>query len=94
MQAVQDINSQTGANLDPNQDPNDMMQNSTQILMSAMSQVPQLTEKKRTLDKHTTLLHRLLAVGSLCCLRMDTWRFSQTFTVLFVSLEAAVVPCT
>lgn len=53
---------QTGANMDPNADPNELMQQTTRGLMAAVSRLPQLTDRKRTLDKHTNLLHHLLQV--------------------------------
>ena len=62
-QAIEEINSQTGANMDPNADPNELMQQTTRGLMAAVSRLPQLTDRKRTLDKHTNLLHHLLRVG-------------------------------
>ena len=68
VQAIEEINSQTGANMDPNADPNDLMQQTTRGLMAAVSRLPQLTDRKRTLDKHTNLLHHLLRVGRHCSL--------------------------
>lgn len=64
MQAIEEINMQTGANMDPNADANELMQQTTRGLMAAVSRLPQLTERKRTLDKHTNLLHHLLRVSS------------------------------
>lgn len=63
MQAIEEINSTTGANMDPNADPNELMQQTTRGLMAAVSRLPQLTDRKRTLDKHTNLLHHLLRVS-------------------------------
>ena len=42
-----------------------MMNNSgnTRGLMSAVAQLPQLIERKRTIEKHSSLLHKLLSVG-------------------------------
>ena len=65
MQAVQEMNRQTGANVDPNQDPSEMMNSNTRGLMNAVHQLPVLVERKRTIEKHSTLLHALLKVG--CC---------------------------
>ena len=69
MQAVQEMNRQTGANVDPNQDPSEMMNSNTRGLMNAVHQLPVLVERKRTIEKHSTLLHALLKVG--CCDRVS-----------------------
>ena len=63
-QAVEDVNRQTGANVDPNADPGDMLQSNTRGLMAAMSTLPELTERKRTIDKHTALLGSIVKVSS------------------------------
>lgn len=63
MQAVEDLNRQTGANVDPNADAGDMLQSNTRGLMAAMSTLPELTERKRTIDKHTALLGCIMKVG-------------------------------
>ena len=63
MQAVEDVNRQTGANVDPNADAGDMLQSNTRGLMAAMSTLPELTERKRTIDKHTALLGCIMKVG-------------------------------
>lgn len=62
-QAVEDVNRQTGANVDPNADPGDMLQSNTRGLMAAMSTLPELTERKRTIDKHTALLGSIVKVN-------------------------------
>lgn len=63
-QAVEDMNRQTGARVDPNATPDDMMSGAshTRGLMSAVSQLPQLIERKRTIEKHSSILHQLLGV--------------------------------
>ena len=63
MQAVEEVNKQTGANVDPNADPGDMLQSNTRGLMAAMSTLPELTERKRTIDKHTALLGSIVKVS-------------------------------
>ena len=63
MQAVEDVNRQTGANVDPNAEAGDMLQSNTRGLMAAMSTLPELTERKRTIDKHTALLGCIMKVG-------------------------------
>ena len=57
------VNRQTGANVDPNADPGDMLQSNTRGLMAAMSTLPELTERKRTIDKHTALLGSIVKVS-------------------------------
>ena len=61
------MNKQTGANVDPNADPGDMLQSNTRGLMAAMSTLPELTERKRTIDKHTTLLGSIVKAGRAFC---------------------------
>ena len=61
-QAVEEVNRQTGANVDPNAEPGDMLQSNTRGLMAAMSTLPELTERKRTIDKHTALLGSIVKV--------------------------------
>ena len=60
LQAVADLNRRTGANVDPTADPNEIMQSNTRNLMSAISSLPQLTERKKVLDKHTNMASALL----------------------------------
>ena len=43
MQAIEDLNRQTGSHIDPLADPNDILKNSTRGLMSAVSSLPELT---------------------------------------------------
>ena len=62
-QAVQEMNRQTGANVDPNQDPSELMNSNTRGLMNAVHQLPALVERKGTIEKHSSLLHALLKVG-------------------------------
>ena len=59
-QAVADLNRRTGSNVDPTADPNELMQSNTRNLMSAISSLPQLTERKKTIDKHTNMATALL----------------------------------
>lgn len=59
-EAVADLNRRTGSNVDPTADPNELMQSSTRNLMSAISSLPQLTERKKTIDKHTNMATALL----------------------------------
>ncbi|KAK9822559.1 hypothetical protein WJX74_004630 [Apatococcus lobatus] len=59
-QAIEDLNRRTGADVDPNADPNELMQANTRGLMSAVASLPELTERKRTIDKHTAMLTKLL----------------------------------
>ena len=61
LQEVQDLNRQTGASMDPDIDPSSQMQSNTRHLMSAVTRLPQLSEHKRIIDKHTNILHALLA---------------------------------
>lgn len=63
LQAVAELNKQTGANVDPNSITDDYMQASTRGLMAAVSSLPELTERKRTLDKHTNLATGLMKVS-------------------------------
>ena len=46
--------------MDPTADPNELMQSSTRNLMSAISSLPQLTERKKSIDKHTNMATALL----------------------------------
>ena len=46
--------------MDPTADPNEIMQSNTRNLMSAISSLPQLTEHKKVLDKHTNMASALL----------------------------------
>lgn len=63
VQAIAEINQQTGSSIDPNTDANSLMQQTTQGLMAAVSRLPQLLDRKRTIEKHTNLLHTLLKVS-------------------------------
>ena len=76
LQAVEEVNRQTGANVDPNADPGDMLQSNTRGLMAAMSTLPELTERKRTIDKHTTLL------GSIVKARRALWSSDAIHSIL------------
>jgi hypothetical protein len=58
--AVEELNRATGAAADPSADPSDAMSASTRGLMSAVSSLPELAERKRVLDKHTNLATALL----------------------------------
>jgi hypothetical protein len=60
MQAVADLNRRTGSNVDAKVDPNELMQSNTRNLMSAISSLPQLTERKKVIDKHTNMATSLL----------------------------------
>ncbi|KAL4448182.1 hypothetical protein ABPG75_005401 [Micractinium tetrahymenae] len=60
-QAIEELNRKTGSHIDPLADPNDIMRNNTRSLMSAVSSLPELTEKKRVIDKHTNLATALLS---------------------------------
>jgi hypothetical protein len=64
LQAVADLNRQTGANVDPNSITDDMAQSSTRGLMAVVSSLPELTERKRTIDKHANLATGLLGVSN------------------------------
>lgn len=61
-QAVEDLNRQTGAQLDPNDDLSGGggAGSSARGLMAAVSSLPELTERKRTIDKHMNLMTHLL----------------------------------
>ena len=60
-QAVEDLNRQTGAQLDPNDDlSSNGAGSSARGLMAAVSSLPELTERKRTIDKHMNLMTHLL----------------------------------
>jgi len=58
--AIEDLNRATGANVDPTADPAESMSANTRGLMSAVSSLPELTEKKRVIDKHTNMATTLL----------------------------------
>lgn len=59
-ESVNDLNRRTGSNLDPTADPSELMQSNTRNLMSAISSLPQLTERKKVIDKHTNMAFSLL----------------------------------
>lgn len=59
-EAIEELNRKTGSHIDPLANPNDIMRNNTRSLMSAISSLPELTEKKRVIDKHTNLATALL----------------------------------
>lgn len=63
-QSVEELNRSTGANIDPNaaMDPSELMSNSTRGLKSALTALPELTEKKKNIDKHTNIATGLLQV--------------------------------
>jgi len=63
-QSVEDLNKATGANIDPNVaiDQSNMVDYSTKGLKSALMTLPQLTERKKNIDKHTNLATALLQV--------------------------------
>ena len=46
LQDVQDLNRQTGASMDPDIDPSSQMQSNTRHLMSAVTRLPQLSERQ------------------------------------------------
>lgn len=69
---MEEVNRQTGANVDPNADPGDMLQSNTRGLMAAMSTLPELTERKRTIDKHTTLLGSIVKASQVSLLPLRT----------------------
>jgi hypothetical protein len=52
---VEDLNRQTGANVDPDADLGN-----ARGLMAAVSSLPELTERKRTIDKHMNLMTHML----------------------------------
>jgi hypothetical protein len=58
--AIEDLNRATGANVDPTADPAESMSAHTRGLMSAVSSLPELTEKKRVIDKHTNMATSML----------------------------------
>lgn len=60
-QDVAEMNRQTGGSIDAAMDPDEVMRRNTRSLMDAVSNLPQLTERKRTIDKHTNLATALLA---------------------------------
>ena len=57
-----DLNRQTGANVDPNADPNDLMTSNARGLMAVVSSLPELTERKRAIDKHMNIATHMLKV--------------------------------
>ena len=57
---MNDLNRRTGSNVDPTADPSELMQSNTRNLMSAISSLPQLTERKKVIDKHTNMATSLL----------------------------------
>ncbi|KAI3426451.1 hypothetical protein D9Q98_008818 [Chlorella vulgaris] len=59
-QSIEELNRKTGSHLDPTADPAELMSSNTRNLMSAVSSLPELTEKKRVIDKHTNLATALL----------------------------------
>ncbi len=61
-QAVEELNRATGAGIDPDGDPGAAGQANTRGLMAAVSSLPELTERKRCIDKHTNLATHLLHV--------------------------------
>jgi len=62
--AVAELNRQTGANVDPNADPNDLMASNARGLMAAVSSLPELTERKRAIDKHMNLATHMLKASA------------------------------
>ncbi|KAL6783831.1 SLY1 [Auxenochlorella protothecoides x Auxenochlorella symbiontica] len=59
--AVDELNRSAGSNvLDAAADPADLMAGNTKHLMSAINSLPELTERKRSIDKHTNLATHLL----------------------------------
>lgn len=58
--SIEELNRATGANVDPTADINELMSASTRGLMSAVSSLPELTERKKIIDKHTNLATMLL----------------------------------
>jgi hypothetical protein len=76
-QAVEELNRATGAGIDPDGDPGAAGQANTRGLMAAVSSLPELTERKRCIDKHTNLATHLLHVrrpaarraAAPCCMR-------------------------
>lgn len=77
MQAISEINQQTGSSMDPNVDANSLMQQTTQGLMAAVSRLPQLLERKRTIEKHTNMLHNLLKVEQLSLAQASAWLYGR-----------------
>lgn len=64
--AVEDINRRTAAGDDPFADPDQELEANTKHLMSAVATLPELTERKRTLDKHTNIATALLNEIKVC----------------------------
>lgn len=60
--SIEELNRATGANVDPTADPSELMSANTRGLMSAVSSLPELTERKRVIDKHTNLATAMLRV--------------------------------
>lgn len=59
--AVDEVNKAAGSEVvDPTGDPAEAMRGSTKGLMSALSSLPELTERKRSIDRHTNLATALL----------------------------------
>jgi hypothetical protein len=58
--SVEELNRRTGAGLDPAADPADLAASSTRSLTAAVSSLPELTERKRAIDKHTNVATTLL----------------------------------
>lgn len=61
---MEDLNRQTGANMDPDADLNSAMGGNARGLMAAVSSLPELTERKHTIDKHMNLMTHMLRVGA------------------------------
>ena len=60
--SIEELNRATGANVDPTADPSELMSANTRGLMSAVSSLPELTERKKVIDKHTNLATAMLKV--------------------------------
>lgn len=58
--SVEELNRATGANIDPTADAAGLLASNTKGLMSAVSSLPELTERKRVIDKHTNVATALL----------------------------------
>ncbi|PSC71004.1 SEC1 family transport SLY1-like [Micractinium conductrix] len=69
--AIEELNRKTGSHIDPLADPSDLMRNNTRSLMNAVSSLPELTEKKRVIDKHTNLATALL--GAIKARQLDAF---------------------
>lgn len=68
--AVEQINRRAAAGDDPTADMNEELAANTKHLMSAVATLPQLTERKRTLDKHTNIATALLQQIKVTCKRI------------------------